>query len=211
MKHIITMTGPSLAGKTQLCKILESNGFHLIKSFTTRPPRKGEIQGIDYDFITQEEFHLLKNKNQIIQETFYNQNYYGVSEKELNKGNEKPYLWIIAPQSLKQVQDYCEEKNYHLTKIFVTNSEDVIFKRLFERFKQDSTGSVDTYVNRLKSIISDDRQWTQDALEGRLQYDVIIKRFEEDNKIMIAQAILENNFNHLDDDVIYKKNKMKIR
>ncbi len=211
MKHIITMTGPSLAGKTQLCKALQEHGFHLIKSFTTRPIRKGEIQGTDYDFFSVEEFNSLRHHNQIIQETFYNQNYYGVSEKELQKNDSKPYLWIIAPQSIEQVEAYCAKKSYHLTKIFITNSEDVIFKRLLERFQQDSTGKIETYVNRLKAIVSDDRQWTQDAFNGKITYDIIIKRFEEDNKIAVRDAIINNNFNLIINDLHIHQIKNKIR
>jgi len=45
-----------VTGKTTLAKYLEGKGYQRIVTYTTRPMREGEIDGIDYHFITEEEF-----------------------------------------------------------------------------------------------------------------------------------------------------------
>ena len=49
---LITLTAPTCSGKSYLVDILHrEHGLQKILSTTTRDPRQGEIQGIDYDFI----------------------------------------------------------------------------------------------------------------------------------------------------------------
>lgn len=52
----IFLIGPSASGKTTLQEELETRGFERIISYTTRPPREGEQDGVDYHFITDREF-----------------------------------------------------------------------------------------------------------------------------------------------------------
>ena len=57
MKQIVTLTGPSLSGKTTLMRRLQSlGGFKEIISHTTRPIRAKEANGVDYHFVTEQEF-----------------------------------------------------------------------------------------------------------------------------------------------------------
>lgn len=60
----IFLIGPQGSGKTTLAKELERRGYERIVAYTTRPPRKDEIDGVDYHFITDEEFNsgFLDNK-----------------------------------------------------------------------------------------------------------------------------------------------------
>ncbi|MFH0963991.1 MAG: guanylate kinase [Planctomycetota bacterium] len=54
---IVVVSGPSGAGKTTLCRrVLQSTDVEWSVSATTRPPRKAETDGVDYHFISREEF-----------------------------------------------------------------------------------------------------------------------------------------------------------
>lgn len=53
---VLVIVGPTCSGKTTLARKLESEGLRRIVSWTTRPPRKGEVDGVDYNFITEAEF-----------------------------------------------------------------------------------------------------------------------------------------------------------
>ena len=53
----IFLIGPQGSGKTTLAKELERRGYEQIVAYTTRPPRGNEIDGVDYHFITSEEFN----------------------------------------------------------------------------------------------------------------------------------------------------------
>lgn len=59
MNKLIVVSGPSGSGKTTLMRQTMKNE---VVSFTTRKPRQGEIDGVDYKFISLEKFEELKNK-----------------------------------------------------------------------------------------------------------------------------------------------------
>lgn len=91
--HIIVISGPSGAGKgTVVKKLLEKNKkIALSISMTTREPRKGEIEGKDYYYVTKE--HFLKeidNGNFLEYANVYGTNYYGTPKDKvmnyINKG-----------------------------------------------------------------------------------------------------------------------------
>ena len=62
---LIVISGPSGAGKGTICKaLLEKNDDYLLSvSATTRTPRNGEVDGVNYHFITKEDF-IAKNRKQ---------------------------------------------------------------------------------------------------------------------------------------------------
>ena len=64
-KHkIIILIGESAVGKDTLCTYLvDNNGYERIVTYTTRPPRDNEIDGVDYNFVSQEDFQeMIDNK-----------------------------------------------------------------------------------------------------------------------------------------------------
>ena len=71
------MAGPSGAGKTSVIKkALESVSLHLSVSATTRPQRAGEVDGVDYSFITDEKFeHLVEEEAFLEWEDVYGKRY----------------------------------------------------------------------------------------------------------------------------------------
>ena len=81
----IIVSGPSGVGKGTICDRLinELNSWYSI-SFTTRKPREGEIDGVDYFFITEEEFEDKIKRGDFLEYNFYNGNYYGTSKEVVN-------------------------------------------------------------------------------------------------------------------------------
>lgn len=188
--HIVTVSGPSLSGKTEFTKILQKNyGFNAVVSVTTRPQRSSETQGIDYHFITPEEYSKLT----LIQKTDFNNYQYGVSEEEVLSKQNKPVLWVVAPKSIAQIETYCQENNFNLTKIFITNPQEILFERLFERFKNDNNAATSTYVNRLNSIVNVENEWVKEAInpDSTLKYDLVYTSFNQVNSPDIIQNTLD--------------------
>ena len=63
MIPMILLAGPSASGKTEIAKILMKDfGIRKVVTHTTRPPRIGEKDGVDYHFVTREEFEAAVNK-----------------------------------------------------------------------------------------------------------------------------------------------------
>ncbi len=78
----IVISGPSGVGKGTICnRILnEVNAWYSV-STTTRSPREGEVDGVNYYFISKDEFKKKIENNEFLEYNIYNDNYYGTSKK----------------------------------------------------------------------------------------------------------------------------------
>ena len=88
MKQLIVISAPSGAGKTTIAKrILTSHADKLTFSIsaTTRAMREGERDGVDYYFLTKEDFlHKIKANELIEYEEIFG-NYYGTLDSEITR------------------------------------------------------------------------------------------------------------------------------
>ena len=84
---LFIVSAPSGAGKTTLCR-KAVDYFHDLRhsvSYTTRSPRDGEKDGIDYHFITKEAFQEMINKGEFLEWAEVHGNRYGTSFNETKK------------------------------------------------------------------------------------------------------------------------------
>ncbi len=153
----IVLSSPSGAGKTTITKKL-SQKYPNIKisiSHTTRKPRPNEIDGVDYHFISKEEFQKLIKKNNFYEYAKIFDNYYGTSKNSVNKLHQENYdvVFDIDWQGTKQLSKF---KELNLIKIFILPPDkDELKKRLINR-NQDNDKVVE---KRLKQYESDVRHW----------------------------------------------------
>ena len=84
---IIVISAPSGAGKTSLCKRLLQTSplFYYSVSFTTRPPRKNEIEGVDYYFVSREEFQKMIERGEFVEWAEVHGHMYGTSAKLIDE------------------------------------------------------------------------------------------------------------------------------
>ncbi len=84
---VLVLSGPSGAGKSSLVnKIIDDIGAcYFSISTTTRPMRKGEVNGIDYHFVDVEEFKKEIEEDQFLEYAIVHGNYYGTSLKPVKK------------------------------------------------------------------------------------------------------------------------------
>jgi len=72
MEKCIVLVGNTASGKTTLSHYLESRGYRRILTYTTRPMRKGEVNGVDYHFLSTEDFEKKLIDGFFAEFTFYN-------------------------------------------------------------------------------------------------------------------------------------------
>ena len=89
MKHkIVILCGQSASGKDSIYKKLIKNGFIGLVTNTTRPQRVNEIDSVDYNFLSQNQFFDLINNGNMIEYRKYNTEfgvwYYGSSAENVN-------------------------------------------------------------------------------------------------------------------------------
>src|SRR5688500_495820 len=80
------ISAPSGAGKSTLIQLLLSQNANLFFSIshTTRPPRKGELDGNEYYFISEQEFQRMIERGEFLESANVHGYYYGTSRQMLN-------------------------------------------------------------------------------------------------------------------------------
>lgn len=97
---MIVLVGESASGKTSVQKYLkEYYEYKDIVSYTTRQPRDGEVDGVDYHFITVEQFKSLKEQSFFAETAVYNDWNYGVAKEDCTDDK----VAVLTPHGLRQV------------------------------------------------------------------------------------------------------------
>jgi len=83
--QIIVLSGPSGVGKTTIVEALLPQFPEIVRSIsvTTRLPRRGEVDVVDYHFLPKSDFEDLIQRNELIEWTRYGDNYYGTLHSTL--------------------------------------------------------------------------------------------------------------------------------
>lgn len=127
-KQIIVIIGPSGSGKTVISRELAKRGYPKLVTSTTRAPRMGETQGVDYYFIDRQSF----DPSQYVEHTYYDGNIYGLSKAEIDQ---KLQEYDTVQLAMDQNGARAMKKQYpQATKlIFVTISKKVMAERMRAR------------------------------------------------------------------------------
>ena len=106
---MIIILGESASGKSSIEKeLVNFYKFKKIVSYTTRQPRSGETDGIDYHFITDEKFKELIKNNFFAEYSVYRGWYYGTSKEDCISSNDK--ILVATPHGLRQFKKNKEIK-----------------------------------------------------------------------------------------------------
>lgn len=146
---ILIISGPSGCGKSTLLKEVykEINNYYFSISTTTRAPRVGEINGVDYFFVTKEEFEKDIENDSFLEYAKVHDNYYGTSIKPINKALEEAKLVIfdIDVQGHEIVRNKLDSV---VTSVFITTPS---LKVLEERLNNRNTDNIEIIEKRLKN------------------------------------------------------------
>ncbi len=124
---MLILVGPSASGKTQIVKILrEKYGLNKMVTYTTRTMRPGEIEGIDYFFLSKEEFEKRIKEGFFIEHVIYNGNYYGTSLSQVSSDK----VVILEPTGLKH---YLDKIRNDVKVAFLRCSKEIVRIRMKER------------------------------------------------------------------------------
>jgi len=146
---ILIISGPSGCGKSSLLKKFYENfsNYYFSISTTTRLPRVGEVHGIDYFFVTKEEFEKDIEEENFLEYANVHNNYYGTSLKPIMKalGEGKLVIFDIDVQGHELVRG---KLNAITTSVFITTPS---LQELENRLKKRDTDHPEIIQNRLKN------------------------------------------------------------
>ncbi|MDN5050076.1 guanylate kinase [Aliarcobacter butzleri] len=146
---ILIISGPSGCGKSTLLKEVYKNisDYYFSISTTTREPRVGEINGVDYFFVSKEEFEEDIKKGNFLEYAKVHDNYYGTSLnpiiQALNEG--KLVIFDIDVQGHHLVR---KKMNDSVTSVFITTPS---LKVLEERLNNRNSDSLEVIEKRVKN------------------------------------------------------------
>lgn len=174
--ELIVLSGPSGVGKsTVISELLSSRrDIHFSVSFTTRQPRVGEEDGVNYNFVSREEFERMIRDGELLEYAEYVGNYYGTSlkiiEDYLQQGID--VLLDIEVQGAAKVREKCPEA----VLIFIIPPS---LEELSRRLRNRNTDSIDVIAQRLEKSRAECRE--------SVKYDYLVVN---DNVVSAAQEIL---------------------
>ena len=154
----IIISSPSGAGKTTITKKILNRikNSYLSISCTTRKPRLGEKNGIDYFFISKKNFLKLKKNNNFLESAKVYENYYGTLNEQIKKNLKKKIIlldvdWQGARSIKKKINKNCHSF------FLLPPSRKVLKKRLLKRHLKEP----DVAITRFASAKSDITHWNE--------------------------------------------------
>lgn len=144
---LVVFSAPSGCGKDTVFKELCKRHNNIVESVsaTTRKPRKGEVNGVDYFFVSEEDFRHMIDNDGLLEYAMYNGNYYGTPVKGVNESirSGKICFLIIEVQGAQRVMKLFPD----CVSIFlVPPSEEILAQRLYKR----KTDNEQTIKSRLE-------------------------------------------------------------
>jgi guanylate kinase len=133
---VVVISGLSGVGKDVVMRGIREQGyiFHRVVTVTTRPPRPGEQNGVDYQFVSEDEYQAMLDRGDLVEHAIVYGHLYGVPEREIREalGRGQDAVLRIDVQGAKTIK----EKMPDAVLVFLTaSSMEELKRRLIGRGK----------------------------------------------------------------------------
>jgi guanylate kinase len=180
---ILIISAPSGAGKTTLCHALLKR-FPAMKesvSYTTRTPRAGEVHGVDYFFISREEFQRMVDSDAFAEWAEVHGNLYGTALATIDEArkNGVDLVLDIDCQGARRLKEQIERCVY----IFILPPSMEELRRRLDNRSSDAREVIDLRIERAAGEIREARWYDYIIINDNLE-----TAFEELSAIVVAHS-----------------------
>lgn len=180
---LVILSGVSGAGKDTIKKELIKRMEDVISlpSYTSRNPREGEEEGVQYHFITKDEFEEKIKNNEFYEYDLHHNNYYGTSRKLMNEKIESGKI-IVKDIEVNGTENLVKllKGETNLVTIFLKVEKEELRRRLIQRGDNLSEEELELRLGRLEYE------------ESKIKlYDYVIKNDDFEKTVKIIQTIIE--------------------
>ncbi|MEZ6037567.1 MAG: guanylate kinase [Planctomycetota bacterium] len=186
--RLVVISGPSGAGKTSVCRALKAHpDVEFSVSATTRAMRPGERDGVDYHFLSRDDFQRRLGENQFLEWASYNDNLYGTPrwpmDAALARG--KTFLVEIEVEGTRQLRERGVQGLY----LFIAPpSIDELRRRLVHRGSNELAE-----IEQRVAIAERELELAREHLGGRPLYDQIVENVVLDETIQRVTDLIWAN------------------
>jgi len=135
---LIVISGPSGVGKDTVidCMKERDQAFHFVVTATDRPPRQGEIHGVDYFFVSTDEFAAMIENDELIEYAKVYNDYKGVPKEQVQQAltSGQDVVMRVDVQGAEKIKELYPDA---LLIFLITKNEDELIKRLKARRTED--------------------------------------------------------------------------
>lgn len=177
---LFIISSPSGAGKTTLARRLlaADSGIEMSVSVTTRAPRPGEQDGVDYHFVDRDRFETMKSRGELLEWARVFDNHYGTPRQPVEAAIAagKDVLFDIDWQGAQQLS---EKLKGDVVLVFVLPPSGNVLEDRLKARAQDSTEIV---ARRMAAASAEISHWAE--------YDYVIVNTEIERSAAAVQSIL---------------------
>lgn len=179
---MLSLSSPSGAGKTTIAKRLLASEDNVIVSVsaTTRAPRPGEVDGVDYHFVDQGKFEQLIADGALLEYAKVFDHYYGTPRQPVEDAlaSGRDVLFDIDWQGTQQIRD---QMNKDLVSVFILPPSIAELERRLRARAQDSEIVI---ARRMAKNADEIRHWHE--------YDYVIVNHDLDTSVAEVRTILHS-------------------
>jgi len=181
---LVILSGVSGAGKDTIKNELIKRMENVISlpSYTSRAPREGEKDGVEYHFITKQEFEKKIKNNEFYEYDLHHENYYGTSKKILDEKISSNKI-IVKDIEVNGTENLIKvlKNDIKVISIFLKVDENELLDRLKQR--GDSQEQIQLRLSRFKY---------EESKIG--MYDYVIKNDRLEKTVQIIMAIIKQEY-----------------
>ncbi len=149
---LIVISGPSGVGKDAVLNEMKARQlpFHFVVTTTSRKPRPGEVEGVDYNFVDMDVFKEMITRNELIEYALVYQDYKGIPREQVRRALQsgKDVVMRLDVQGARRIRDLFPEA----VLIFLVPSD---AKEWYQRLVDRKTETPESLKIRIDTALSE--------------------------------------------------------